>query len=242
MSKKSRYLVGTSGWQYDHWKKDFYPEGIAKKDWLNFYAQEFSTVEVNGTFYGPVKRKTFKAWYSSVPCDFKFSLKGSRWITHMKKLKGVKSEVKKFYKLAEPLKHKLGCVLWQLPPMLKKDLQRLGSFCDFLDNRRNNAIEFRHKSWFDDETYDLLRDSGVSLCSISAPGLPDTLERTSDTAYVRFHGKGRMYAGAYTDSDLKRWSEKLKRLRTKRVFCYFNNDLRANAVKDAKKLRGELDA
>jgi len=243
-----KYHIGTSGWQYNHWKKRFYPEDVPKKKWLEFYAKEFDSVEVNGTFYGPIKKKTFKKWYKSVPYDFKFTLKGSRWITHMKKLSGVKKAVDKFYERARPLKHKLGCVLWQLPPILKKDIERLDDFCRVLDNRKNNVIEFRDKSWFDNEVYDVLKDKGVGFCVLSASGLPDIMKITSDILYVRFHGKGRWYSSLYSEKEMDRWAKNINtkigniKIRVKNIYCYFNNDSNAYAVKNAKMLRKKLEA
>lgn len=237
-----RYYIGTSGWQYSHWDKRFYPQEISKKKWLGFYAKNFNSVEVNGTFYGPIKRKTFESWHRSVPRDFKFTLKGSRWITHMKKLSGVDKAVKKFYSRAEPLKRKLGCILWQLPPNLNKDLKRLDSFCRTLDNRKNNVIEFRDRSWFDKDTYSLLRERGVGFCIVSAPGLPEDIKLTSDILYVRFHGKRKWYTSLYSEREMKKWARKIKYSRAERVYCYFNNDARAYAIKNARMIREDLNA
>ncbi len=229
-------FVGCSGWQYNHWKKRFYPEGIPKDGWLGFYSKEFPSVEVNGTFYGSVKKSTFARWYSETPYDFRFTLKGNRYITHMMKLKGVRDSVRRFYNATAPLKHKLACILWQLPPMLKKDLGRLEHFCAILDKRRNNVIEFRDKSWYSEDVFGLLRDQGVSFCVVSASDLPGNVRATTDILYVRFHGSGGWYIGSYRNEDLESWAKSILRSGSRYVYCYFNNDQRAYAVDNARTL------
>lgn len=231
-----KHFVGCSGWQYDHWRTRFYPEDLPKSEWLSYYSKEFPSVEVNGTFYGSVKKDTFARWYSQTPYDFRFTLKGNRYITHMKKLRGVRDSVRRFYEDSEPLKHKLSCILWQLPPMLKKDLERLGDFCGVLDKRRKNVVEFRDESWYSEDVLGLLRDQGVGFCVVSASDLPGDVMATTDVLYVRFHGSGGWYSGSYRDEDLQTWAKSIRESGSKYVYCYFNNDQKAYAVDNARTL------
>ncbi len=232
-------FVGCSGWQYDHWKKRFYPEGLAKSKWLKHYSETFNSVEVNATFYGSIKEKTFSKWHDEVPSGFKFTLKGSKWVTHIKKLHDVRKSLERFYKPTKALKQKLGCCLWQLPPSLEKDVKKLKKFCNDLDSRKNNVIEFRHKSWFCKEIYEILDENNVAFCVVSAPNLPDIVKKTSNILYLRFHGKKHWYKDSYSEKELERWEGLIKKTRAKYAYCYFNNDLLARAPKNAKML-GEM--
>ncbi|MEE4214131.1 MAG: DUF72 domain-containing protein, partial [Bacteroidales bacterium] len=167
-------FIGCSGFHYSDWKGKFYPEDIKKESWLEYYSQHFNSVEINNTFYKIPEKDALKSWLGQTPPGFSFSLKGSRYITHMKKLKDCRKHAKKFYDAIEPLKKKLGAVLWQLPGNLHRNDAKIEDFCKELDNNITNVIEFRHISWFKREIYDLLSSYDVTVCSLSAPGdLPE---------------------------------------------------------------------
>lgn len=235
--------IGCSGWNYKDWKGKFYPEEIPKKDWLKYYVQYFNTVEVNGTFYNFPKEKTLGHWYEATPFDFGFTLKGSRYITHMKKLNDVEESVDRFYNAANFLKEKLQCILWQLPPNLHRDDQKLKYFCEALDQRRNNVIEFRHTSWFDSEVYKILEDNNITFCTISSPDFPEELIQTGKNIYVRFHGKGeKWYDYDYSKKELKKWADKINATSAEKYHLYFNNDYHANAARNAIQMKEMLNS
>jgi len=204
---------------------------------LSYFAQHFNTVEVNMTFYRTPSPGLLKGWYQKTPPSFKFTLKGSRLITHIKKLKDTKELVKGFYRLAETLQEKLGCFLWQMPPSIKIDLKLLDNFLRQLPQNYRNVIEFRHKSWYVEEVYQLLKNYQAAFCMVSAPCLPADAIATSPTAYIRFHGADRWYRYDYSDEELGQWAEKIKGLPVEDCFIYFNNDFEAFAVKNAASLR-----
>lgn len=229
--------IGCSGFNYEEWKGDFYPEDLPEKKWLEYYADHFDTVEINNTFYHLPMEKTIDNWHERTPGHFMFTLKGSRFITHQKKLNDVGEAVKNFYELASRLKGKLGCILWQLPGNQHKDVPKLKSFSKALSSEFRNAIEFRHNSWFDQEVYDVLRKNEVAFCMISAPGdLKEDTVKTARFAYVRFHGKNDWYKYHYSEEELKKWSEKLREMKARQIYAYFNNDYNANAPDNAGKL------
>jgi uncharacterized protein YecE (DUF72 family) len=236
---KSVY-VGTSGWNYDHWDGRFYPEDIPKKRWFEFYSQEFSTVEVNYSYYRWPKEKTIRNWHDRAPTGFKFTMKAPRLITHVKRLKEVESYVKDFYALTSLLKEKSGCHLFQLPPSFQRteeNLHRLKTFLDSLDKRRDNAVEFRHTSWWDQDIYDLMTEQKVSFCTVSGLDMPDDTVVTDTTAYFRFHGK--RYSTRYSEDDMKEYAKRIAELEADKVYCYFNNDANAYAIANARELSSE---
>jgi len=226
--------IGCSGFSYDDWKGEFYPEDVPKKKWLEYYAKKFNSVEINSSFYHLPKEKTLKDWHERVPGNFRFTLKGSRFVTHMKKLNQTGEAVKNFYERAAFLKGKLGCILWQLPGNQHKDTEKLKKFCKVLSSDFRNVIEFRHNSWYDPEVYDVMRQKGVIFCVISAPvGLSEEAMKTAGPVYMRFHGRGDWYRHLYTQEELKHWARKLNELEPEKIFAYFNNDFRAYAPRNA---------
>jgi uncharacterized protein YecE (DUF72 family) len=230
------YHLGTSGWSYPGWVSLFYPEDLSSKDWLSFYSQHFSSVEINMTFYRFPKPDTLKSWLDKTPPNFTFTLKANRQITHLKKIRNVQHEVRYFYILANSLKEKLGCILFQLPPSIHFDLTLLQDFLASLSPDYKNVIEFRHESWYQEAVYDLLRSAKVTFCIVSSAKVPGTIIETADTAYVRFHGLTGEHRHNYTDDELKEWAEKIKMIQARECFIYFNNDYQANAVTNAKTL------
>jgi len=230
------YHSGTSGWSYQGWKGRFYPEELSQKEWFPFYVQHFNTVEINMTFYRYPKPETLTGWMGKVPEKFKFTLKANRQITHYKKIKGVKSDVRYFYILADNLKEKLGCILFQLPPSFTLDLGLLEEFLSTLSPEYKNVIEFRHESWYTEEVYDLLKSHQVIFCVVSSKKVPNTIVETTETCYFRFHGLTGGYRYCYTDEELKEWAEKIKKTKAKECYIYFNNDYQAYSVVNSKKL------
>ena len=232
-----RNYIGCSGFNYDDWQGKFYPEDIPKKRWLEFYAEQFDTVEINASFYHLPKEKTLDNWYERVPGNFRFTMKGSRFITHQKKLNDVDEPVKTFYNLVSRLKGKLGCILWQLPGNQYKDIEKLKSFCQTLSKDFKNVIEFRHNSWFDDEVYKVMKEHEVTFCILSAPNsLKEDPVKTTDLVYVRFHGKQHWYKYLYSEEEMKEWADRLRTTNAKQIYGYFNNDVGANAPQNAEQL------
>lgn len=230
--------LGTSGWNYLDWKDRFYPKGLSQDKWLDHYTNFFDTVELNVTFYRLVKKKIFRGWYDRTPKGFCFVAKGSRYITHIKRLKNCAEPLNLFIDSAKGLKEKLIAVLWQLPPGFKKDLKRLEIFLKLVTKTRiPQVFEFRHLSWFDKEVYALLKKYNICLCIAHSGRYPCVKEITSDFTYLRFHGGKTLYGGNYSDKELKRWAKFIKDLKVKDVFVFFNNDAHGFAVKNALRFK-----
>jgi len=236
-------LIGTSGFSYDHWSDGvFYPPKLPRKEWLSYYAEHFPVVELNVTFYRLPKPDTFAHWYDSTPKDFRFVLKGSRYITHIKRLKDVGGSVDIFFDQARGLKEKFTIVLWQLSPSMHLDNERLSGFIDQLKRYKKirHAFEFRHASWWCKETFNLLDQNNMTFCH--ADYLHDFPEEIPDNMpfhYVRFHGIGaERYGGDYSEKMLEEWTAKCNRWnRMKRdTYVFFNNDAQGLAVKNAREL------
>ena len=174
---------------------------------------------------------------NTVPKELRITLIGSRYVTHMKKLNEVEESVEKFYKAASLLEHKKSCILWQLPPSLHRDDEKLETFCKLLNPEFTNVIEFRHLSWFDEQVYKLLSKYNVVFCSISTPVFPEEMIVTEKTGYVRFHGKDRKwYDYNYSREELQNWYEKIRNSGVEEIYIYFNNDLGASAPENARLL------
>jgi uncharacterized protein YecE (DUF72 family) len=229
--------VGCSGWNYAAWRELFYPKGLPTNRWLEHYAQHFGTVEVNSTFYRLPKRDAVARWVEQVPEDFVFTIKSSRYLTHIKRLTYMEEGVGRFYERIEPLAQsgKLGPVLWQLPPNMKRDDERLASALAALPPGRH-CFEFREPSWFTDEVYALLRKHGVALVIGDRPEVAEfqTHEMTADWTFVRFHYGHRGRRGNYSVSELEEWKRRVDGWRRERdVFLYFNNDWEGFAIQNA---------
>ncbi|MFO7754735.1 MAG: DUF72 domain-containing protein [Bacteroidales bacterium] len=233
--------IGCSGFHYKDWEGKFYPEAIDKEAWLHYYSQHFNSVEINNTFYKTPGKETLKAWIQQTPDEFRFSVKGSRYITHMKKLKDSKTHIDKFYRSIDPLSKNLGAVLWQLPANLHRDDEKMETFCKDLDSSFLNVIEFRHSSWFDKEIYNLLSSYGITVCSLSAPdNLPEFLEERTGNIYLRFHGKKEWYNYQYDNKELEKWKDKIEKSVADLAYIYFNNDYNAYAVENCSKMKTML--
>ncbi len=230
--------VGTSGYVYRHWRGLFYPEDLPSHKWLQFYADHFNTVEINATFYRIPKSSTVKGWLRRVPKEFLFTVKANRLITHQKKLKGVEEALIKFFTAVAPVQQRCGCVLYQLPPSLRRDDALLSDFCALLKERYPNwrhAVEFRNNSWLCDAVFDILRRHNVCYVLVSGRGQEFREIATADFLYLRFHGVTRWYDYNYSDEELREWAECARRLGAPRIptFAYFNNDSNAYATKNA---------
>ncbi len=231
--------IGTSGWIYRHWKGRFYPEGLPSKDWLEFYCRYFDTVELNSPFYRIPSRQVFESWNRRTPEGFLFAVKASRLITHKKRLRDVNEELNWFFFNTEGLGDKRGCILFQTPPSLKADPHLLEEFLKLLPPG-TYAFEFRHPSWFDPSIYDLLKAFGATLCVADSPNFPQVKLIVGDFLYLRLHGSQRLYSSLYTYEELKEWASFIKEaldLGVKKVFCYFDNDYEAYAVRNALELK-----
>jgi len=238
------YYIGTSGWHYDHWRSRFYPEKLAKPKWLEFYASNFTTVELNNSFYKLPSEAAFAAWRDSSPANFTFAVKVSRFITHIKRLRDTAEAVDKFISRAQILGEKLGPLLYQLPPNMHRDDERLESFLSILPQGMKHVFEFRHQSWLEEPVFGILHKYNTGLCVFDMPSLSCPLVATADFAYVRFHGSTGLYWSCYSDEELADWAKRLADLAVnlKAVYIYFNNDAEAFAVKNAMTLRGYLQA
>jgi len=231
--------IGCSGFLYDHWRKNFYPEDLSKNYWLEYYSKHFSTVELNVTFYKLPDRETFSKWYLSTPEGFVFSLKGSRFITHIKKIKDCAEPVEAFFSRALLLKEKLGVILWQFPPSLTLDLERLKDFLELLEPyEMKNTFEFRNKTWINKKVVDLLKKKNVAFCMADWPDFLDKLPLTANFVYIRRHGQEGSYATEYSKELLNKDAKRIKAyLRQKKdVFIYFNNDAFGYAPKNVSEL------
>jgi len=232
--------VGCSGWQYRHWRGDFYPEGLASARWLDHYTSIFDTVELNNSFYRLPERETFERWRERTPPGFLFAVKASRFLTHLKKLKDPEEPLARFFEHASGLGPKLGPVLYQLPPRWPLDVTRLDHFLSALPPGRH-VMEFREPSWYAPAVLGRLEQAGVTLCLHDMPGSATPRVRVGPAVYVRFHGTTR-YGGAYADQDLDGWAEWLRAEHRAGhdVFAYFNNDIGGHAPRDAKRLRNKI--
>jgi uncharacterized protein YecE (DUF72 family) len=238
----ARCLIGTSGWHYEGWRGDFYPEDLPARKWLAFYAECFPTIELNNSFYHLPTEAAFKNWRDATPDNFTFAVKASRFITHVKRLNDIEEPLNNFMSRASLLGDKLGPVLFQLPPGLHRDDARLEEFLEILPEGRH-AIEFRHDSWFANEVYEALRRRGVAFCVFDMPRLKSPLVATADFIYVRFHGTAERYAGSYPDAALAEWAVNISELAEglKDVYIYFNNDVGGHALRNATTLRALLE-
>jgi len=236
--------VGCSGWQYKHWRGNFYPADLPLKSWFEHYASVFDTVEINNSFYRLPEASTFAAWSARAPRGFLFAVKASRFLTHMKKLKEPEDPLDRFFRRARSLGRHLGPVLYQLPPGWKLDLGRLEYFLMSLPRDVAQVIEFRDTTWYAPEVYALLERHRVSLCLHDMPGSATGRLRVGPCVYVRFHGASGRYNGSYPDDRLADWAQWLEeQARTGiDVYAYFNNDVGGHAPRNALVLRRHMAA
>jgi uncharacterized protein YecE (DUF72 family) len=238
-SAKCNIRIGTSGWHYNHWKGLFYPRELPKTRWLKHYAGDFDTVEINNTFYQLPKATTIENWFRQTPEGFLYTVKANRFITHIKKLKNAAEPLERFLQAAEILKEKLGPILYQLPPGLKKDIGLLENFIKLLPEAHISVFEFRNNSWYSDDVFELLDKNEAGFCVHDLGGLETPRLVTGRILYIRFHGPAERYAGNYTMPALKKWADWIRKNlgATRIAFAYFNNDANACAVRNAKQLK-----
>lgn len=238
-SNPARAFIGTSGWSYPLWRESFYGDCPARS-WLTFCAERFSAIEVNATFYRLQHRETFERWRDATPPDFRFAIKANRYLTHNRKLLDPLPSIRLERERAAGLGDKLAAVLWQLPRNLHRDLPRLERFARALRHWRTarHAIEFRHESWFDEQTAACLREHGIAVCQSDAADWPRWDEVTTDLVYLRLHGHTLTYASGYSDAQLRHWARRLRGWldEGRDVHVYFDNDAFGRAPVDAARL------
>jgi uncharacterized protein YecE (DUF72 family) len=239
--KRRGVWIGTSGWVYKHWAANFYPKGWPKKREFEFYTQHFPTVEINATFYRLPTLKMVRGWRERSPRDFIFAVKGSRYLTHIRRLRDTSKGLRKYFSRIKPLAGRTGPILWQLPPSFSKkdeNVQRLERFLAKLPREYQHAVEFRHPSWMDEQTHALLRRHHVASVWLSSLRMPADYSITADFVYLRFHGLAGGAYHDYTDAELRPWAKQLARAARKGVPCYvyFNNDLNTRAPLNAHAL------
>lgn len=233
--------VGTSGWMYAHWRGRFYPPKLRAAEQLPFYAAEFDTVELNNSFYRQPDRERFEAWARAVPDGFLFAVKGSRYVTHIKRMAVEQESIDRVVDSARGLGDRLGPILFQFQANFRADPARLEDFLPRLAPDVRFALEFRHDSWFSSAIVDLLRRHQVALCIADSPTLPQSLELSANFTYVRFHHGP--HGIGYSTRTLETWAERISAWRAMGldVYAYFNNDADAWAIRNARTLRSLLD-
>jgi uncharacterized protein YecE (DUF72 family) len=235
--------VGCSGWNYDDWRGRLYPEGLGKQRWLERYAGEFDTVEVNSTFYRLASRDAVARWVEATPPDFIFAAKASRYLTHVRRLRDIGHGIERYYERIQPLvdSGKLGPIVWQLPPNFQRDDELLTKALGELPSGRH-CFEFRHESWFRPPVYELLARHGVALVIADHPRWPfQARELTTDWTLVRLHHGHRGRRGNYSHSELDTWAHRVAAWRSgAEVYVYFNNDWEGFALENARRLRRSL--
>ncbi len=232
--------IGCSGWNYPHWRARVYPPGLPPRRWLGHYARWFDTVEVNSSFYRLPSRDAVVTWAEATPPDFVFTIKASRYLTHIRRLRELPEGILRLYERIGPLvdEGKLGPVLWQLPPRFPRDDERLAGALAALPGGRH-CFEFRHPTWFHEDVYALLRAHGVALVVGDIPSRPfQTRERTADWTFVRFHYGHRGRNGNYSERELATWAGWVReQAALGDVYAYFNNDWEGYAVRNGRLLR-----
>jgi len=238
-NKRGSIHIGTSGWHYKHWIGTFYPEGLRAEEQLDYYLYFFDTVEINNSFYHLPPQDTFRKWHENTPDDFRFAVKASRYITHMKKLHDTGAAVDLFLGNASALQKKLGVVLFQLPPGWPVNTERLRAFLESLPSGERYAFEFRNPTWYTAEIYDLLAEHNCAFCGYELAGHLSPLQVTADFVYIRLHGPGAKYQGSYSDRALKQWADQTGQWRAlgKDVYIYFDNDQNGYAAYNALTLK-----
>jgi uncharacterized protein YecE (DUF72 family) len=233
-----RVWIGCSGYAYKHWRGVFYPQGLRERDWLGYYASYFPTVELNNTHYMMPTESTFEGWRENSPPGFRFAVKASRFITHMKKLKDPQEPVDLLIERSRLLEPKLGPLLYQLPPRWRFNAERLQTFLDALPGGMDHTIEVREPSWLNPTFFEMLERHSVAYCIASLPQYETPLVATAPFAYLRFHGSKQMYYYFYPRDELASWRDRIVEFvqQGKVVYCYFNNDPEGWAVENARQL------
>ncbi len=237
--RKASIHIGTSGWSYPHWRGPFYPPGLPTGAWLGYYARRFNSVEVNNSFYRLPTVDTLRDWHAQVPASFLFAVKANRTITHLKKLLNPGKTIPPFIRRVETLNDQLGPLLFQLPPRWRRNSERLDRFLRILGRRHRIAIEFRDPSWFDDDIFALLQRHKAALCVYDLDRRQSPQVVTADFVYLRLHGPDGPYRGRYRRRALEHWADAITgwQAKGKDVYCYFDNDDRGYAARNAAELQ-----
>ncbi|UPT70776.1 MAG: DUF72 domain-containing protein [Flavobacterium sp. JAD_PAG50586_2] len=236
---KKKIYIGCSSFYNGYWKEVFYPKELPSKQWFEYYCQHFDTFEINATFYKFPTLKIMQNWFDRTPDNFLLSVKAPKLITHIQKFNDCESLLEDFYgRCAEGLKHKLGCVLFQLPPSYHYSRERLDHMVSQLDLKFKNVIEFRHESWWITEVWNELVKNNITLCSVSHPSLPETIFIESPLIYVRLHGTPKMFYSDYDTDYLKKLKEVIsKNNPAKGAFVYFNNTASTAGILNALEMK-----
>lgn len=230
--------IGTSGWEYDHWRGGFYPRELPRDRWLEFYAARFASVELNASFYRLPEAVTFERWAHRVPDGFTFAVKASRYLTHVRRLRDPEEPLERLRVRASRLGDRLGPILYQLPPRWRPNPERLERFLDAIAHERDQVIEIRDARWYRPDILAMIGRSGASLCLHDMEGSATAPHPVGPVAYVRFHGAGERYGGSYSSQRLTAWADRIAGWvgEGRSVWAYFNNDIGGHAVTDAARL------
>jgi uncharacterized protein YecE (DUF72 family) len=231
--------IGTSGWHYKHWCGPYYEQKLPASKMLACYYKDFDTVEINNSFYKLPNESTFAKWREDTPKNFCFAVKGSRFITHMKKLKEPEHALNNLIPRAGALREKLGPILFQLPPHWPVNLERLETFLNALPPKHLYAFEFREPSWHREEVYALLRAHNAAFCIFELDRFFSPEAITADWTYIRLHGPGGKYRGSYSTRQLREWAAKIRDWSSelRAIYLYFDNDQAGYAVQNALELK-----
>lgn len=235
----ARVRIGTSGWHYASWRGPFFPEDLRLKDQLRYYAEQFTTAELNGVFYRTPNPEAVRNWRKQTSTDFVFAWKASKFITHWKRLKpNSANSLDLLEERLSLLRDKAGPILFQLPPNFRADIERLEAFLNMLRKKRRYSFEFRHPSWYQPKTLKLLSAHNIALCLSDHHDAPAPWRRTADFVYVRAHGPGGHYKGHYSGAQLSKWAKHIRSWKRQGcdVYVYFDNDQKSAAPADARKL------
>lgn len=232
----SRFYCGACGWNYKHWRELFYPKGLPQRQWLDYYARHFDTVEINNSFYRLPERSTFEKWREQSPPEFVFAVKASRYLTHIKRLNDPQEPLDRLLDHSAGLGDKRGPILYQFPPGWGIDLAKLEAFLRMLPPDLRSVFEFRNSAWQTDEMWSLLEQYGAAYCVMDSPGLPLHVRTTANFSYVRMHSG--LADGNYADGQLNEWAARVRDMLNRGdVYVYFNNDYAGYAVRNALTLR-----
>lgn len=243
--KKTVIHIGCSSYATTSWQPLFYPEGLPRKQWFDYYCQFFSTYELNATFYRFPTVKALQAWYDKTPGNFEFSIKVPKTITHIKRLDNCKEEIDEFYDIARRgLKDKLACVLFQLPPSFSYTPERLIAVLTVCNKTFNNVVEFRNESWWREDVIETLAKNNITFCNVNYPKLPTNIVKTTQTGYLRMHGNPTLFYSEYTNGQIEDIYNELISHKFDSVYIYFNNTASTAGIINAlqaKKLNHKVE-
>lgn len=233
------WKIGCSGFHYPDWKGIFYPDDLPQRKWFEYYCGHYNTVELNVTYYRFPRVEVLRKWYARSPGGFSFSVKAPRHITHFKRFRDAQRMLLDFNEaVREGLRDKLGFVLFQFPSSFAYEPASLERITAMLDPSVRSALEFRHDSWWNDDVFAALSQANIAFCGMSHPGLPDTVVRTTDALYYRFHGVPHLYTSAYTTGNLEQVARAMQRSGTAtEAWVYFNNTADGHAVTNARQFQ-----